>query len=58
MATFTATLQELQELGWDIESDALMDYPIHDEGYRTPLNRKILDHYRFQEIGQETPGVR
>lgn len=32
----------------------LSKYPIFDESYRPHLNDKIIDHYFFREIGQET----
>ncbi len=32
----------------------LSDYPIFDESYRQSLNDKIIRHYYFQEIGDET----
>lgn len=32
----------------------LSKYPIFDESYRSHLNDKIIDHYFFREIGQET----
>lgn len=32
----------------------LSKYPIFDETYRSRLNDKIIDHYFFREIGQET----
>lgn len=32
----------------------LSKYPIFDETYRAHLNDKIIDHYFFREIGQET----
>ena len=32
----------------------LSKYPIFDEEYRSRLNDKIIDHYFFREIGQET----
>ena len=32
----------------------LSKYPIFDEKYRSHLNDKIIDHYYFREIGQET----
>ena len=35
----------------------LEDYVIHDESYREVLNKKIYDHYRFREIGLETPDL-
>ena len=33
---------------------ALAEYPIFDEAYRAGLNSRILDHFWFREIGQET----
>lgn len=33
------------------------DYPIFDEAYRAELNKKILRHYYFREIGLETYGL-
>ena len=33
---------------------ALDEYPIFDEAYRATLNARIVDHYYFREIGQET----
>lgn len=35
----------------------LDDYPIFDELYRQTLNDKIIRHYYFREIGQETIGL-
>lgn len=33
------------------------DYPIFDEAYRRPLNKKILRHFYTREIGEETVGL-
>lgn len=33
----------------------LNDYPIFDENYRNILNEKIINHYRFREIGFFSP---
>lgn len=33
------------------------DYPIFDENYRLPLEKKILKHYYTREIGLETVGL-
>lgn len=33
------------------------DFPIFDENYRIPLERKILRHYYTREIGEETVGL-
>ena len=52
MAEYTIELRELISRGYKL---ALTDYPIFDENYRHYLNQKIIDHYYFREIGQETP---
>lgn len=54
MATFTRKLSELIQEDFDFGLD---DYPIFDEDYRGPLNKKILDHYWNYEIGQETESM-
>ena len=51
MSKYTTELRYLIESGFDI---GLKDYPIFDENYREPLNRKIINHYYFREIGMET----
>ena len=53
MAYYTMTLQDFLETN----TIGLDKYPIFDEGYRTPLNNKIIDHYMFYEIGQETTSM-
>jgi hypothetical protein len=48
------------QLRWLIENNfdfQLNSYPIFDESYRAVLNQKILDHYKFKEIGFETPAL-
>ena len=52
MATYTIQLKNLIGSGFDI---GLKDYPIFDEEYRKILNNKIIEHFYFREIGQETP---
>lgn len=52
MANFTMELGHLVTAGYVA---SLSTYPIFDETYRAVLNQKILDHYRFHEIGLETP---
>lgn len=52
MAKYTVTIYELMQSGWDFN---LKNYPIWSEQYRQTLNKKILDHYMFREIGFETP---
>lgn len=54
MAKYTTFLKTLVDSGFDI---GLEDYPIWDEEYRAVLNKKIVDHYYFREIGMETPGL-
>lgn len=54
MATYTTELRRLIENGFDLGLD---DYPIFDEEYRAVLNKKIIDHYYFCEIGFETAGL-
>ena len=54
MSHTTITVYELQKQGWDF---GLKDYPIFDESHREELNKKILDEYLFEEIGQETPDM-
>lgn len=52
MARYTIELGELIQRKYDLGLD---DYPIFDENYRSTLNTKLLEHYFFYEIGQETP---
>jgi hypothetical protein len=52
MAHYTVELDSLIRNNYDL---GLKDYPIFDESYRDALNKKILDHFRFREIGFETP---
>ena len=52
MSQYTTELRHLEDQGFDFGLDK---YPIFDENYRETLNRKILDHYRYREIGFETP---
>lgn len=51
-ATYTVEVGSLVENGFDL---GLADYPIFDEAYRQTLNNKIIEHYWWREIGQETP---
>lgn len=51
MSFATVELRRLTELGYDF---GLNDYPIFDESYRNVLNRKIIEHFWFREIGYET----
>lgn len=52
MGFYTPTVDNLLRNKFDL---GLKDYPIFDENYRETLNNKIIDHYRFREIGLETP---
>lgn len=51
MSGYTSELRHVVGSGFDLELD---EYPIFDAAYRATLNQKILDHYWFREIGQET----
>lgn len=48
----TIELGRLIESGYDI---GLKEYPAISEEYREQLNKKIINHYYFYEIGSETP---
>lgn len=52
MGDYTVSLRYLIERGYPL---ALDKYPIWDEEYRPVLNNKIIEHFYFREIGQETP---
>lgn len=52
MANYTIELHKLIEMGFKPPLD---EYPIFDENHRAILNDKIIAHYYFREIGQETP---
>lgn len=52
MANYTIELGQLVNRGYPL---ALNDYPIFDESHRDVLNKKIISHYFFREIGAETP---
>lgn len=51
MAKYTIELGKLVETGYKL---ALDNYPIFSEDYRRYLNQKIIEHFYFREIGQET----
>lgn len=53
MSKYTVELRELLEQNVDI---GLKNYPIWDETHREILNKKIINHYKYREIGFETPG--
>lgn len=52
MSKYTTELRFLIEGNFDLQ---LTEYPIFDENYRALLNKKIIDHYYFNEICAETP---
>lgn len=56
MADYTVKLKDLIAAGYDLGMTAA-EYPIFDESYRATLNAKIIAHYRFREIGMETPAL-
>ena len=51
MAKYTIELNALVSRGYPLNLD---HYPIFDEDYRKELNQKIVEHFWFREIGQET----
>lgn len=51
MGLYTITLNDIIKNNIEIP---LNDYPIFDELHRTKLNQKIIDRFRFYEIGFET----
>lgn len=55
MSAYTTQLRWIIESG--ITDIGLNDYPIFDESYRAGLNKKIIEHYYFREIGLETFGL-
>ena len=58
MAMFTMQLGDVIESAFrgrpNFMASVMSDYPIFDASYRKLLNDKIIDHYLFREIGQET----
>ena len=53
MSLYTTTLYNLMNRS-DPPFTLFDSYPIFDEEYREVLNKKIVDHYLFREIGFET----
>lgn len=53
MSRYTVEIRELVENGVDF---GLKNYPIWYEEYRETLNKKIIEHYFYREIGFETVG--
>jgi hypothetical protein len=55
MAVFTITLKDAIDYCADLDQTIGLDtYPIFNDEYRTLLNKKIVDHYMFREIGMES----
>lgn len=53
MAKYTTQIRSLVESNINIFD---FDYPLFDPKYKPVLEKKIIDHYYFREIGLETPG--
>jgi hypothetical protein len=53
MASFTRELRDIYE-EYGETGLGLHDYPIFDEDHRATLNRRIVEHYWYSEIGLET----
>lgn len=51
MSNYTVELRKIPE---NLVDGALSHYPIFMEGYRATLNKKIKNHFWFNEIGHET----
>ena len=51
----TITLRDLLDGGF-CPFDPVDKYPIWDEKHRAELEKKIIEHYMFRQIGFETPG--
>lgn len=54
MPLFSITIHKLKSEGFDF---GLQDYPIFDKSHREELNKKILEEYEMEEIGQETSAL-
>jgi hypothetical protein len=54
VARYTLELREILDNNIDIFNG--WEFPIFDEAYRTTLKEKIINHYKFREIGVETTG--
>ena len=54
-ANYTIRLIDVKDL--DLIKNVFSSYPIFDESYRQTLNNKIINHYLYEEIGQETPAL-
>lgn len=51
MAFVTPQLRRVLNMGYDL---GLKNYPIFSESHRQELNEKIVNHFRYREIGFET----
>lgn len=51
MAFVTPQLRRVLDMGYDL---GLKHYPIFSESHRQELNEKIVNHFRYREIGYET----
>lgn len=51
MAFVTPQLRRVLDMGYDL---GLNHYPIFSESHRQELNQKIVNHFRYREIGYET----
>ena len=52
MSQYTVTLDSLIKGGYDL---GLKNYPIFEESHRQELNQKIIEHFRFRELGIMPP---
>ena len=54
MSNYTVQLRKVPE---NLIDEALAHYPVFMDGYRATLNKKIKDHFWYDEIGHETIDV-
>lgn len=53
----TPTLRDVVQLYGEELWDTQRPYPIWNEDDRTEFQQKIIDHFEFRKIGQETPAL-
>lgn len=55
--TESSGYDDVDDILTNVANEVMPDYPIFDETYRLPLNKKILSHYYTREICAETVGL-
>lgn len=54
MARYTTEYGQLIKTGYEPLLICLSNYPLYDESHRAELNEKILNRFKYREIGAET----